>query len=289
VCGGADLTENTGMELKDAPVIDVHRFGGRQLHYGIREHGMGSIMNGMAVSFLMPAGGTFFVFSDYMRGGVRLAALSGYKTLFVWTHDSVGLGEDGPTHQPVEQLAAMRAMPGLRVLRPADANETSQAFRIHVDNEGPTALVLTRQKLPVLAGTAERAPDGVPRGAYTLVDESGDGLDLVLLGTGSEVSVCVAALEHLTGLSVRVVSMPSWDLFAEQSDDYREQVLPADVPTLAVEAATTFGWERYADDAVGIDHFGASAPGPVVLANFGFTAENVAARARALLENGDTT
>jgi transketolase len=289
VCGGADLTENTGMELKDAPVIDVHRFGGRQLHYGIREHGMGSIMNGMAVSFLMPAGGTFFVFSDYMRGGVRLAALSGYKTLFVWTHDSVGLGEDGPTHQPVEQLAAMRAMPGLRVLRPADANETSQAFRIHVDNEGPTALVLTRQKLPVLAGTAERAPDGVPRGAYTLVDESGDGLDLVLLGTGSEVSVCVAALEHLTGLSVRVVSMPSWDLFAAQSDDYREQVLPADVPTLAVEAAATFGWERYADDAVGIDHFGASAPGPLALANFGFTAENVAARARALLENGETT
>ena len=182
LCGGADLTENTGMELKDAPVIDVHRFGGRQLHYGVREHGMGSVMNGMAVSYLMPAGGTFFVFSDYMRGAVRLAALSGYKTLFVWTHDSVGLGEDGPTHQPIEQLAAMRAMPGLRVLRPADANETSQACRIHVDDEGPTALVLTRQKLPVLAGTAERAPAGVPRGAYTLVDETGDGLDLVLLG-----------------------------------------------------------------------------------------------------------
>jgi transketolase len=249
---------------------------------------MGSIMNGMAVSFLMPAGGTFFVFSDYMRGGVRLAALSGYKTLFVWTHDSVGLGEDGPTHQPIEQLAAMRAMPGLRLLRPADANETSQAFRIHVDNEGPTALVLTRQKVPVLAGTAERAPDGVPRGAYTLVDEAGDGLDLVLLGTGSEVSVCVAAVDLLPGLSVRVVSMPSWDLFAAQPDDYCEQVLPADVPTLAVEAGATFGWERYADDVVGIDHFGASAPGTVALEHFGFTPENVAARARALLGNGAT-
>jgi transketolase len=286
LAGGADLTENTGMELKDTAAIDVRRFGGRQIHYGIREHGMGALMNGMAVSSLMPAGGTFFVFSDYMRGAVRLAALSGYKTLFVWTHDSVGLGEDGPTHQPIEQLAAMRAMPGLRVIRPADANETSQAWRVHVDGEGPTALVLTRQKVPVLLNTAERSPEGVPRGAYTLIDEEGDGLDLVLLGTGSEVSLCVAALDLLDGLSVRVVSMPSWELFAAQPDDYREQVLPADVPTLAVEAGATFGWERYADDVVGIDHFGASAPGAVALANFGFTPENVAARARALVENG---
>jgi transketolase len=287
IAGGADLTENTGMELKDAAPIATHVFGGRQMHYGIREHGMGAVMNGMAVSSLMPAGGTFFVFSDYMRGAVRLAALSGYKTLFVWTHDSVGLGEDGPTHQPVEQLAAMRAMPGLRVIRPADANEVSEAWRIHVNGEGPTALVLTRQKVPVLAGTAERAAAGVPRGAYTLVDEEGDGLDLILLATGSEVSVCVAALDLLDGVSVRVVSIPSWDLFAAQSDEYREQVLPADVLTLAVEAGATFGWERYADDVIGIDHFGASAPGPVALANFGFTPENVAARARALVENGD--
>jgi transketolase len=286
LAGGADLTENTGMELKDAAPIDVRRFGGRQIHYGVREHGMGAVMNGMAVSFLMPAGGTFFVFSDYMRGAVRLAALSGYKSLFVWTHDSVGLGEDGPTHQPVEQLAAMRAMPGLRVIRPADANEVSQAWRVHVDGEGPTALILTRQKVPVLGATADRAADGVPCGAYSLVDEEGEGLDLVLIGTGSEVSLCVDALDLLDGLSVRVVSMPSWDLFAAQPDDYREQVLPADVPTLAVEAGATFGWERYADDVVGIDHFGASAPGPVALANFGFTPENVAARARALVVNG---
>jgi transketolase len=266
VCGGADLTENTGMELAGATPVDVHRFGGRQIHYGIREHGMGALMNGMAVSSLMPAGGTFFVFSDYMRGAVRLAALSGYKSAFVWTHDSVGLGEDGPTHQPVEHLASLRAMPGLRLLRPADANEVNQAWRIHVDGTGPTALILTRQPIPVLPGTAERAPDGVARGAYTLIDEEGDGLDLVLIGTGSEVSLCVAAVDLLDGLAVRVVSMPSWDLFAAQSDEYREQVLPADVPTLAVEAGATLGWERYADDVVGIDHFGASAPGATALA-----------------------
>ena len=287
LCGGADLTENTGMELKGATAIATHEFGGRQIHWGIREHGMASVMNGMAVSGTLPAGGTFFVFSDYMRGGVRLAALSQYKTAFVWTHDSVGLGEDGPTHQPIEHLASLRAMPGLRLIRPADANEVSQAWRVHVDGDGPTALILTRQPVPVLATTAERAPAGVPRGAYTLVDESGDGLDLVLLATGSEVSLCVEALDLLDGLSVRVVSMPSWDLFATQSDEYREAVLPVDVPTLAVEAGSTFGWERYADDTVGIDHFGASAPGATVLAEFGFTPENVAARARALLENGD--
>ncbi len=286
LCGGADLTENTGMELEGATPIATHQFGGRQIHWGVREHGMASVMNGMAVSGTLPAGGTFFVFSDYMRGGVRLAALSQYKTAFVWTHDSVGLGEDGPTHQPVEQLASLRAMPGLRLIRPADANETSQAWRVHVDGEGPTALILTRQPVPVLAATAERAPAGVPRGAYTLVDEAGEGLDLVLVATGSEVSLCVAALARLDGLSVRVVSMPSWDLFAAQPEGYREQVLPPGVPTLAVEAGATFGWERYADDAVGIDHFGASAPGPRVLAEFGFTPENVAARAAALLQNG---
>jgi len=162
----------------------------------------------------------------------------------------------------------------------------SQAWRIHVDGDGPTALILTRQKIPVLGNTADRAPDGLPRGAYTLVDEEGDGLDVVLIGTGSEVALCVDALDLLDGLSVRVVSMPSWELFAEQPDAYREEVLPRGVPTLAVEAGATFGWERYADAVVGIDHFGASAPGTLALEKFGFTAENVAARARALLENG---
>jgi transketolase len=285
VCGGADLTENTGMELKDAPAVERHRFGGRQVHYGIREHGMGSIMNGMAVSGLLPAGGTFFVFSDYMRPAARLAALSGYKTAFVWTHDSVGLGEDGPTHQPVEQLAAFRAMPGLRVIRPADANEVSQAWRVHVDGDGPTAFVLSRQKLPVLAGTAERAPEGLPKGAYTLVDEPERDLDLVLIGTGSEVAVCVAAAETLAaeGIGARVVSMPSWDLFAAQPDEYRAAVLPTGIPRLAVEAGSTFGWERYADAVVGFDHFGSSAPGDRVLTEFGINPANVTDHARALV------
>jgi transketolase len=285
VAGGADLTGNTGTELKDEGVIAEHQFRGRQLHFGIREFGMGGVMNGLAVSFLLPAGGTFFVFSDYMRGAARLAALSGYKTLFVWTHDSVGLGEDGPTHQPIEQLAAFRAMPGMRLIRPADPNEVAQAWRVHVDSDGgPTALILSRQKVPVLEGSAERAPDGVPRGAYTLVDEPG-GLDLVLVGTGSEVSVCVAARDLLAaeGRSVRVVSMPSWDLFAAQPDHYRTQVLPPEVPKLAVEAASSFGWDRWVDDAVGIDRYGASAPGPVVMDHLGINPAQVAERARALL------
>ena len=289
VAGGADLSENTGTLLEGAPVITKHLFGGRQLHFGIREHGMGAIMNGMSVSGLIPAGGTFFVFSDYMRPAVRLAALSRYKTAFVWTHDSIGVGEDGPTHQPIEHLASLRAMPELNVIRPADANECAQAWRFHIDGEHPTAIVLARQSVPVLAGTAERSPEGLPRGAYVLVDEA-DALDIILIGTGSEVSPCVDARELLAadGLSARVVSFPSWELFAEQDDAYRDSVLPSGVPKLAVEAGASFGWERYADDVVAIDHFGASAPGGTAMKEFGFTPENVAARAHALLETGGT-
>jgi transketolase len=231
-------------------------------------------------------GGTFFVFSDYMRGAVRVAAISEAHVIYSWTHDSIGLGQDGPTHQPIEQLAAVRAMPGLRVIRPADANETAQAWKIAVDRTGPTALILSRQELPVLEATAERAPDGVPRGAYVLA-EPGDGpAQVVLLATGSEVSLCVDAARLLaeSGTRVRVVSLPSWELFAEQDDAYRDEVLLPGVPVLSVEAATTFGWERYADDSLGIDHFGASAPGEVVMREFGFNPVNVAARATALLE-----
>jgi len=241
VGGGADLTGNTGTAVPDAGIIDAHEFGGRQLHFGVREHGMGAIMNGMSTGGLLPFGGTFFVFSDYMRGAVRVAALSGYKTMFVWSHDSIGLGEDGPTHQPIEQLAAVRAMPGLRVIRPADANETAQAWKVHIDGNGPTALVLSRQKLPVLEGTAERAAEGVAHGAYVLVDEPTP--DLVLIGTGSEVQLCVGAREQLAarGLAARVVSMPCWELFAEQTADRRAEVLPEGVPTLAVEAGSSFG------------------------------------------------
>jgi transketolase len=287
VGGGADLTGNTGTKmLADAGVIGTHDFGGRQIHYGVREHGMGAVMNGMASGNLLPFGGTFFVFSDYMRGAVRVAALSGYKVAFVWSHDSIGVGEDGPTHQPIEQLAAMRAMPGIRVIRPADANETAEAWRVHLDNEGPSAIILSRQKVPVLENTPERAEQGVARGAYVLVDEaSSDGPDIVLIGTGSEVQHCVGAHQELTqrGVSVRVVSMPCWELFAALDDEEQAEVLPPGVLTLAVEAATTFGWERYADDTIGIDHFGASAPGDVTMREFGFTVENVVAHAAALL------
>jgi transketolase len=284
--GGADLTGNTGTELKGQSPVTRDDFTGRQIHFGVREHGMGSTMNGMALAGgALPVGGTFLIFSDYERPAARLAALSKARTAFVWSHDSVGLGEDGPTHQPIEQLMSLRAIPQLRVIRPADANEVPHAWRVHINGDGPTAIVLTRQSVSVLDATAERAPDGVPRGAYTLVDEAGDHLDLVMIGTGSEVQLCVAAHEELAadGLSVRVVSMPSWELFADQPDAYRDDVLPPGVPTLAVEAGASLGWERWADDVVAIDHFGASAPGSVALAEFGYTPENVVARARALL------
>ncbi|MFM8304754.1 MAG: transketolase [Actinomycetota bacterium] len=289
VAGGADLTGNTGTELKGAPVVGTHDFGGRQIHWGVREHGMGSVMNGMAVSGLMPAGGTFLLFSDDMRPAARLAALSGYKTAFVWSHDSVGVGEDGPTHQPIEQVMALRAIPHLCVVRPADANETAHAWRHFVDGDGPMALILTRQNVPVLDGTAQRGAQGLACGAYTLVDEPSGGLDLVLIGTGSEVALCVDAREILAaeGIRVRVVSMPSWDRFDLQPDAYRDAVLPPGVPTLAVEAGVSLGWQRFADDVLGIDRFGASAPGPTVFRELGFSAEQVATRARTLLGAGD--
>jgi transketolase len=284
--GGADLTGNTGTVLKDHGVQTLDAPDGRQIHFGVREHGMAGVMNGMAAhGGVIPVGGTFFIFSDYMRPAVRLAAMSGYRDIFSFTHDSVGLGEDGPTHQPVEHLASLRAMPGMRLIRPADANETAAAWRIAIGSRGPTALVLTRQNLPVLDGT-----DGAPveRGAYVLVDPDGDDeADLVLIGTGSEVAVCVEAATQLAdaGLRTRVVSMPSWDLFAAQPDAYQDSVLPPEVPTLAVEAGASLGWERWADDSVGLDRFGASAPGAVALANLGFNPDNVAERARQLVHD----
>jgi transketolase len=285
--GSADLTGNTGMAMAGAEAQSVGQPGGSLIHYGIREHGMGGVMTGMAAhGGVIPVGGTFFVFSDYMRGAVRVAAISGVHAIYSWTHDSVGLGQDGPTHQPIEQLAAIRAMPGLRVIRPADANETAQAWRAAVDGDGPTALVLTRQEVPVLAQTVGRAADGVHRGAYVLRDPEVGPPRVVLIGTGSEVHVCLAAADLLAedGVHARVVSFPSWDLFAGQPADYRDQVLPEGIPRLAVEAATSFGWDRYADATVCIDRFGASAPGEVNLEEFGFTPENVATQARALLD-----
>ena len=292
VSGAADLTENTGVELAGADAQSAARPAGRQVHYGIREHAMAAAMNGMALhGGVLPVGGTFFVFSDYMRPSVRMAALSEAHVVYFWTHDSVGLGEDGPTHQPVEHLAAMRAMPGLRVVRPADANECAQAWRLAVELPGPTGLVLSRQNVPVLNGTAG-AP--VERGAYVLSDPPAGDADVVLIGTGSEVQLCVAAAGLLASdgggvpIAARVVSMPSWDLFAEQPASYQDEVLPPTVPRLAVEAASPFGWDRYADAVVGIDRFGASAPGPVVLEHLGFTPDNVATQARALVQRTPT-
>jgi transketolase len=199
------------------------------------------------------------------------------------------VGEDGPTHEPIEQLASLRAMPGLRVIRPGDANEVAAAWKVHLDGDGPTALLLTRQKIPVLEGSAERALAGVAAGAYVLAPESSDAPDIVLIGTGSEVQVCVAARDQLAtrGISARVVSMPSWYLFDQQPDAYRGDVLPPGVPTLAVEAGVSFGWERYADDVVSIDRFGASAPGDVVMRELGITPEHTVERALALLEAVD--
>jgi transketolase len=280
--GGADLTGNTGTAIEDHGLFSAKDPGGRQMHFGVREHAMAGVMNGMAAHRgVLPVGGTFFVFSDYMRPALRLAAMSEFKVLFSFTHDSVGLGQDGPTHQPVEHLMSLRAMPQLRLIRPADANETVAAWRIALESDGPTALVLTRQDVPVLEGTTAGA---VERGAYVLHDPGEPRI--VLLGTGSEVAVCLGAAELLAadGLAARVVSMPSWDLFADQGADYQDDVLPPELPTLAVEAGASLGWERWADDSVSLDRFGASAPGAVALAKLGYTPENVADRARQLVD-----
>ena len=280
--GGADLTGNTGTVMADAGVFSARGPGGRQIYFGVREHAMGAVANGMALhGGTIPVVGTFLVFADYMRPAVRLAALSQAKVVFVWTHDSVGVGEDGPTHQPVEHVASLRAIPGLRVIRPADATETVGAWRVAVESEGPTALILTRQGVPVLEGTSA---DAVAAGGYAISEPDDPGLTLV--GTGSEVSVCcdAAALLAADGISARVVSLPSWELFAEQPNSEQARVLRPDLPSLAVEAGSTMGWSRWTDDAVGIDRFGASAPGAVVMEKLGISAPNVAGRARALLE-----
>ncbi len=277
VAGSADLTGNNGVKVKGAEIQTRDTPGGTQVHYGIREHAMGAVMNGMAQhGGILPVGGTFFCFTDYMRPAVRLAALTGTHVIYSWTHDSIGLGEDGPTHQPVEHLASLRAMPGLSLVRPADANETAQAWRLAVDADQPVGLVLTRQDIPVLDATAERAAAGVPRGAYVLVDTE-DRPQIVLVGTGSEVQHCVAAATTLasSGVPAQVVSFPSWDRFEKQPGEYQDTVFPDGVPVLSIEAGATFGWERYADDSIGFDHFGASAPGPVVMEQFGFTADHV--------------
>jgi len=277
--GSADLTGNTGVKVKSVGAQSKHLPTGQQVYFGIREHAMGAAMVGMALhGGTVPVGGTFFVFADYMRPALRLAALSKARVIFVFTHDSVGVGEDGPTHQPIEHLASLRVIPGLQVIRPADSNETKVAWECALTHDGPTALVLSRQSLPMTTDG-----DAVRFGAETI--SATPNPDLILVGTGSEVSVCVGAAKLLSesGTKVNVVSMPSFDRFEQQPAQYRTTVFPPNVPVVSVEAGVTFGWSQYADVSVGIDRFGASAPGSTVLKNLGISAENVAEQARVAL------
>jgi transketolase len=291
VGGDADLGTSTNTVLKKYSSFEAATGTGRNLHFGVREHAMAGIANGIAYhGGLRPFVATFFCFSDYMRPSVRLAALNELPVIFVWTHDSVGLGEDGPTHQPVEHLASLRAMPGMTVIRPGDANEAVEAWRVLMKRRrGPVGLVLCRQKLPVLDRATLSPASGVARGAYVLADASSVPGRLILIATGSEVALALAAREKLEagGIPTRVVSMPSWEIFDEQGRDYREEVLPSSVSArLAIEAGVSLGWCRYVGDRGGtvtLDRYGASAPGEVVLEKLGFSVENVVAKARALL------
>lgn len=289
--GSADLAPSNNTLLKQYDDITSDDFSGRNLHFGVREHAMGSVTNGMALhGGLIPYTGTFLVFSDYMRPPIRLAAMMGLAVIFIFTHDSVWLGEDGPTHQPIEQLAALRAIPNLIVLRPADATETLEAWRVALTHrDGPVALALTRQKLPVLDRTELADVGGVARGAYVLADAEGERPDIILIATGSEVHLALEAREQLTeqGVKARVVSMPSWELFDQQPPTYRNQVLqPTVTVRLAIEAGVPQGWRCYvgsAGEVIGLNRFGASAPYKTLMEKFGFTAENIVSRALALL------
>jgi transketolase len=283
--GSADLAPSNKTFLADGGEIQASSLGGRNLRFGIREHAMGAVLNGMALhGGVRPFGGTFLVFSDYMRPAIRLAALMEQPVIYVFTHDSIWVGEDGPTHQPVEHLLALRAIPGLVVLRPADANETAAAWTVALERTaGPTALLLSRQGLPVLKAARDFGREGVARGAYVLSDSEGAPV-VVIIATGGEITLAVDAAAELAGrgIEARVVSMPSWELFAEQSEEYRRQVLPAWVPRLAVEAGVTLGWRDIVGDAgavIGIDRFGASAPGAEVAERLGLTVEAVVKKA----------
>ena len=289
VGGSADLAPSTDTYLKGYGDFEFDQWCGHNMHFGVREHAMGAIVNGMALhGGVIPYGATFLVFSDYMRPSIRLAALMNTHSIFIFTHDSVALGEDGPTHQPIEHLASLRAMPNLTVLRPADANETAACWRLALERSGPTALVLSRQGLPVI-DDVQRVRDGVARGAYVLASDDGTP-DVVLLATGSEVALALAARELLAGreLRARVVSMPGREIFEEQPQSYRDDVLPPAVAArVVIEMASSFGWRAYAGDAgeiIALDHFGASAPGKLLQEQFGFTPEHVAERAQALVE-----
>ncbi len=290
--GSADLgpSNKTTLVYPGAGDLEPGSLGGKNLHFGIREHAMGAVLNGLSLSKLRPFGATFFVFSDYMRPAIRLSAIMELPTIFVFTHDAMGDGEDGPTHQPVEHLASLRAIPGLVVLRPGDANEVVEAYRVVMQlKHQPAVLALSRQPLPTLDGKRYAPASGVGRGAYVLGDAPGGAPEVILIGTGSELSVAVAAHEQLLseGVRSRVVSMPSWDLFDHQPQEYRDSVLPPGVKArVAVEQASTFGWERYVGSegrVIGMHTFGASAPLKELQRRFGFEPDRVAAAARELL------
>ena len=278
--GSADLTGSNKTKISGEDIVTREDFGARYIHYGVREHAMGAVMNGLALhGGIRPFGGTFLVFSDYMRPSIRLAWLMQLPTIYVFTHDSIGLGEDGPTHQPIEHLASLRAMPHMTVFRPADASEVVEAWRAALQMETPVSLVLTRQKLPVLDRTKYADPSGVAKGAYVVADA--DDPEVILIGTGSELHIALDAWEQLQdeGVPARVVSMPSWRLFEDQSDEYREEVLPPGIRArVAIEAGASFGWERYVGQdgrVIGIDRFGASAPYEDNYEQFGLTTDAV--------------
>ena len=281
--GSADLTPSNNTWIKDIPDFQKHTPEGRNFHFGVREHGMGSIINGMAVhGGVIPYGGTFLIFSDYMRPAVRLSALSHYPSIWIYTHDSIGLGEDGPTHQPVEHLAALRAIPNLVVIRPADANEVTEAWKIAISRrDGPTALILTRQTIPVLDRSIYAPADGLGRGAYVLADIGDSEPELILMASGSEVCLITEAGVRLAseGVNVRLVSFPSWELFETQDETYRNLVLPPTIKSrLSVEAGVSQGWERWVGDSgesISVERYGASAPYKIIFENYGLTVDNV--------------
>ena len=290
--GSADLAPSNKTEIKAEKDFQPDAYSGRNLRFGVREHGMGAILNGMALhGGIIPYGGTFLIFSDYMRPAIRLAALMSLKVIYIFTHDSIGLGEDGPTHQPVEQLAALRAIPGLTVIRPCDGNETAEAWKAALmSDSGPVALALTRQGLPVLDRTVYPTAENLTRGAYILRDAKESRPDLILIATGSEVHIALEAAKRIdeSGIKVRVVNMPSWELFNRQNEAYRHRVLPPEIKArVAIEAGISQGWHRYVGDEgriIALDRFGASAPIKILYEKFGLTPENVVETALALVK-----
>jgi len=289
--GSADLAPSTNTLMKDETNFSANDRAGRNFHFGIREHGMASLLNGMAMyGGIIPYGATFLVFSDYLRPAIRLAAISGVKVIYVFTHDSIGLGEDGPTHQPIEHFAAIRAIPKVVVIRPADANETVEAWKAALEHKGsPVALMLTRQKIPVLDRSVLSPAENLSKGAYVLKDCDGVP-QIILLATGSEVSITLKAADKLNdlGIKTRVVSFPSWELFEMQSEEYKEAVLPSKVKArVSVEAGVTQGWDKYVGnygESISIDKYGASAPYKILFENYGFSVENIVKTSERLLK-----